>query len=43
MHGIGVQQHYEHMVSPTGFRIAATARLIDKRNEGEASAVRKAP
>ncbi|KAF9070074.1 hypothetical protein BDP27DRAFT_1402166 [Rhodocollybia butyracea] len=29
MDGAGVQQHYEHMVEPTNFRIAATARYID--------------
>ncbi|KAJ3999632.1 hypothetical protein F5050DRAFT_1736772 [Lentinula boryana] len=29
MDGTGVQQYYEHMVEPTNFRIAATARLID--------------
>ncbi|KAJ4468124.1 hypothetical protein J3R30DRAFT_3346674 [Lentinula aciculospora] len=29
MDGIGVQQFYEHMVEPTNFRIAATARWIN--------------
>ncbi|KAF5389462.1 hypothetical protein D9757_004253 [Collybiopsis confluens] len=29
MEGAGVQQFYEHMVEPTSFRIAATARWID--------------
>ncbi|GLB37675.1 putative 2OG-Fe(II) oxygenase superfamily protein [Lyophyllum shimeji] len=29
MDGAGVQEHYEHTVVPTNFRIAATARKID--------------
>ncbi|KAJ3724864.1 hypothetical protein C8R42DRAFT_463116 [Lentinula raphanica] len=29
MDGAGVQEYYEHMVEPTNFRIAATARLIN--------------
>lgn len=31
MHGIGIQQNYEHTVIATGMRIAATARYIDNR------------
>ncbi|KAJ3749021.1 hypothetical protein DFH05DRAFT_1389460 [Lentinula detonsa] len=33
MDGTGVQQYYEHMVEPTNFRIAATARLINSDRE----------
>ncbi|KZV94766.1 hypothetical protein EXIGLDRAFT_498645 [Exidia glandulosa HHB12029] len=39
MHGLGVQENYQHMVSPEGFRIAATARWIDRTaNELEPTA-----
>ncbi|KZV82751.1 hypothetical protein EXIGLDRAFT_335607 [Exidia glandulosa HHB12029] len=30
MHGVGIQQYYQHMVAPAGFRIAATARYIEQ-------------
>ncbi|EJD47881.1 hypothetical protein AURDEDRAFT_183651 [Auricularia subglabra TFB-10046 SS5] len=43
MHGTGIQECYEHTVIPTGFRIAATARLIDWRNALEPSAMARKP